>query len=167
MKEVEKVTTHEHLPTQTIFNSSIQFTDSAKLTFKISGGKIDRFTGEENPRDEFSQGVEVISYNRKGIVESIITARNAINFPKELRMEASDSVVLESNEGKKLETEELIWDQDANRIFTDKNVTITTQTEILWGKGLDAADDFSTYEIRNMTGQIQLKDQTVDSTKSD
>jgi LPS export ABC transporter protein LptC len=165
MKEVEKVSTHENLPTQTIFNSSIQFTDSAKLTFQISGGKIDRYTGDE-PRDEFSDGVKVISYNRNGTIESIIISRKAINYPKELRMEASDSVVLESSEGKKLETEMLIWDQEANRIFTDKNVTITTPTEILWGQGLEASDDFSSYEIRNMTGQIKLKDQAADSTKS-
>jgi LPS export ABC transporter protein LptC len=166
IEQVERVTNFTQLPTQTIFNSSIQFTDSAIVTFKVTAGKIDRYSDKEAPHDEFNDGVEVLSYDKEGKVESTILALRAVNYPEESRMEAMDSVTLENNEGKKLETELLIWNQKENRIHTDKHVKITTATEILFGEGLDAKDDFSSYEIRNITGRIKVKENRADSTNS-
>jgi LPS export ABC transporter protein LptC len=166
IEQVERVTNFTQLPTQTIFNSSIQFTDSAIVTFKVTAGKIDRYSDKEAPHDEFSDGVEVLSFDGNGNIESTILALRAVNYPEESRMEAIDSVTLENNEGKKLETELLIWNQKENRIHTDKHVKITTANEILFGEGLDAKDDFSSYEIRNITGRIKVKENRADSTNS-
>lgn len=164
MNEVDKVTTYERLPAQTLFKSSIQITDSAKVTAQVFAGKIDRYTSDEDPHDEFSNGIKVLSYTSKGEIESTITAKKAINHSESHIMQAMDSVTLENYEGKKLETELLIWNQEENKIFTDQHVKITTKTEILFGEGLDAKDDFSQYEIKNITGRIKIKEAEADST---
>lgn len=156
--EVKKVTDKYELPTQTVRNSTIQMTDSGLLNFVLKAGQIDHYTGKENPRDVFSNGVEITTYTIDGKPETTIKALNGIHLPKEDKMEARDSVVLENNKGKKLETELLIWDQKAKKIHTDKFVKIITETEILFGEGLNAKEDFSEYEIQNITGRIKVKD---------
>ncbi len=35
---------------------------------------------------------------------------------------------------------------------------ITTKEEVIWGDGLEANQDFSEYEIKNVKGQIAVKD---------
>jgi len=155
LEEVKRVTQRPSLPVQTIYNSITQYTDSGRITFTISAGRIDRYGGEE-AYDEFSDGVEVINYNRDGEVASKVTAQKAINYTNENRMVAQDDVELENSEGKKLNTEELTWDEQEHRIFTDKFVKITTPTEILFGDGLEAEEDFSRYEIQNIKGRIKI-----------
>lgn len=81
-------------------------------------------------------------------------------------MQAMDSVILIDHEGKKLETELLIWSEKEHRIYTDKFVKISTETEILFGEGLEAKDDFSEYEITNITGRIKVQDAKSDSTET-
>lgn len=158
MAEIKKVTTDEDLPTQTVYNSAIQMTDSGQLTFILKAGQIDHYTDKEAPKDVFSAGVEIITYTSTGEVETTIKAVNGLHLPKEALLEARDSVVLENNEGKRLETELLIWNQKDKRIHTDKFVKISTPTEILFGEGLEAKEDFSEYEIQNITGRIKVKD---------
>ena len=78
-------------------------------------------------------------------------------------MIARDSVVLKDKEGKMLNTELLNWDNKTSKIYTDKFVKITTASEILYGDGLEAEQDFSRYEIQNIKGRIKI-DESADST---
>lgn len=161
MDEVKRLTTFEKLPAQTVLNSHITYTDSGLVTFEIKAGRIDRFPGEE-PIDTFSGGIEVISYDEYGNFESQVNAENAVNLPKQKLMVARDSVRLRNYEGKVLETELLTWDDNTGMIYTDKFVTITTPTEILYGYGLNAKQDFSFYEILDIRGTIIVEDEEED-----
>lgn len=156
INEVNRLTNYENLPVQTITNSKITYTIGTTVQFTVEAGQIDRFPDEENPHDEFSAGVRVITYGSEGEFESQIDADNASNFPNKKLMIARDSVVLKNFEGKMLQTELLTWDDAAQKIYTDQFVKITTPTEILFGDGLDANPDFSEYEIRNIKGRIKI-----------
>jgi len=164
LKEVERVSQFETLPLNTIYNSHIEYTDSGRVMMIIEAGQIDRYQGEE-PQDEFSKGIRVLSYNSAGELESEITAENATNYPEKKIMEARDSVVLMDNEGKRLDTELLTWDENTGKIYTDKFVQISTPTEILYGDGLKAKQDFSSYEITNIKGRIKVEEGNNDTTK--
>ncbi|GAB5538459.1 MAG: hypothetical protein Salg2KO_05620 [Salibacteraceae bacterium] len=154
--EIKRLTEYDKLPIQTIVNSQIRYTDSTRVEFTVDAGQIDRFPNEEDPRDEFSNGVKVVTFNKNGDFESQINAERATNFTKRKVMVAMDSVVLRNFEGKMLETEKLTWDDEADRIYSDEFVKITTSTEILFGDGLEAKPDFSEYEIQNIKGRIKV-----------
>lgn len=157
LEEVQRLTAYDKLPNQTVLKSRIVYTDSGRIRFEITAGRLDRYFGEE-ARDVFSGGVRVVSYNNLGVFETQIDAMNATNHVHKKLMTARDSVVLRNYEGKLLETEELSWDESRERVFTDKFVKITTPTEILFGDGLEAAQDFSTYEIINIKGRLKVTD---------
>lgn len=163
-EEVERLSQHTALPLQTIRGSQITYSDSGCVSFVIQAGKIERYPNQERPADEFSEGIKVISYNFNGDIESELTAERASNYPEEQLMIARDSVILTNIEGKRLNTEELTWDEEAGRIFTDKFVKITTPSEILYGDGLEAKEDFSSYEIKNIKGRITIE---TDSTETE
>ena len=75
-------------------------------------------------------------------------------------MIASETVILISSEGKKLETEELIWDKKRNKIYTDKKVIITTDKEMIEGEGFQSSPDFLQYSISNIQGTFNFEHRT-------
>jgi len=167
LKEVEKFSTYEDLPLQTITNSKITYTDSTIVTFTVKAGQIDRFPSEEDAYDQFTKGVEVVTYNKNGGFESQINADKATNYTKRKIMIARDSVILRNYEGKMLQTELLTWDDNTQRIYTDEFVKITTPNEILFGDGLEAKSDFSEYEIQNITGRIKIDSEESEEPKEE
>lgn len=72
------------------------------------------------------------------------------------RMSVMDHVVFVNLQGERLETEMLSWSQDSNKVFTDRPVKITRSTDIIYGQGLDAAEDFSRYTVRRVTGMLDI-----------
>lgn len=159
LEEINRVTESVDLPVQTIKNAHITYSDSGRIQFLIEAAQVDRYPGEE-PRDEFTGGLKVTSYNSDGEIESEITAEEATNYPETHMMIARDSVMLKDREGKILQTELLTWDEESDRIYTDKFVKITTPTEILYGDGLEANQDFTRYEIQNIKGRIKIEDES-------
>jgi LPS export ABC transporter protein LptC len=156
IQEVNRVTQHDNLPLQTITGSSITYTVDGRPSMKITAGRIDRYPNVEDPYDQFSEGIEVISFDSKGEVASTVTAERATNYTEREVMVAMDSVIVKDSEGKMLQTELLTWDKTTAKIFTDEFVKITTPTEILFGDGLEADQDFSKYEILNIKGRIKV-----------
>ena len=134
-----------------IEGAEILQTQNGILTVKITAETIERFDNIQ-PQLVFSNGFEVIFYCDSGSVKSILQAKDAEIDEINNIMIASNSVVLTSSVGEKLETEELIWDEDKNKIFTDRKVVITTEKELIQGEGFNSKPDFSEYSISKIKG---------------
>ena len=72
-------------------------------------------------------------------------------------MIAQANVVLINQKQEKLNTEQLIWDEKSNLIFTKKAVRISTEDEVIFGDGFESNPDFSSYKITNVRGSINIK----------
>ena len=71
-------------------------------------------------------------------------------------MEAKYKVEVTNENGEILRTEKIIWDEENRRIYTNEYVEITTKREILKGTGMEANQDFSEWEIKQVSGTIPL-----------
>lgn len=133
----------------------ILYSDSARVRVRISGPVLHNFTEREDPRQEFPQGVKVDFLDERQQTKSTLTAKNAIRRQDKGQVTARDSVVLNTVRGERLETEELIWDEKTEKIFTDKFVKVTKPGEIIYGFGLEANQDFSYWKITVPKGRIK------------
>ena len=80
-------------------------------------------------------------------------------------MEAKDDVVVVNDKGEVLNTEHLIWLKDSAKIYTEEFVKFTTEDEIIMGDGMEANQDFTKWKIYNITGIINIKEES-DSLKT-
>lgn len=133
------------------------YSDSGIVRNRLRAGTILQFTGEE-PHTELRDGVELTFFDEQGHSGARLTARRGHIDPDNHRMEVEEKVVFINIRGEKLETEQLIWSQDSNRVYTDRPVKITRERDIIYGQGLDAAQDFSRYTIRHITGSLFIGD---------
>ena len=106
---------------------------------------------------EFPKGFKVIFYDSLMNQTSQITANYGIRYEKKKIMEAKNNVVVTNFEkNETLETEHLVWDEAKRTIYSDVFVKITRPDEVLYGDGLTSDQDFTKYEIKNVSGEFQI-----------
>ena len=105
------------------------------------------------------KGLKVDFFNDSLKVESTLTARSARYYPRSGNIIVRDSVVVVNRRGEKLQTEELIYNQNLERFYTEKFVRITTGDQITYGEGMEANQDFTWFRIRRQRGTIPVNNE--------
>jgi len=155
-KLVQEFVSSEVLPIEKIEGAEMLHTENGKLKVKIVATTIERFHNQQ-PQLVFSNHLVVYFYNDSALVQSTLKAEYAeINDEKKL-MIAKENVILTNIAGKKLESEELIWDEKNNKIYTDKKVKITTGKEVIEGEGFVSNPDFTEYSIFKIHGTFNFE----------
>lgn len=158
-KKILELTQPKIFPSQQGKGITMIYTDSAELKMVMKAGKM--LTYEKNVKEPFTvlpDGVLVTFYNELEKPETTLKANYGIHYPARKRMEVKYNVEVVNKNGEKLNTEHLIWDEEQKKILSDAFVKITTGKEIIMGKGLESNQDFTQYQIKEVTGTIQVDD---------
>ncbi len=145
---------------------SIDYTDSGKIRARVFSPLLVAVKQIQRPYMEMNKGLKVDFYEADGDIQSYLTAEYGISYPNEKRIIVRRDVEILNVKGERLNTEELIWDQVRGRIFTDKNVTITTKDQIIMGVGLESNQSFSDWEILNVTGTLNVSNDKIPHPRS-
>ena len=130
-------------------------TEFGKIKVKISAKKIERFINS-NPRLVFTDSIVVIFFDRNSDTLSNLQANKALINETENLMHVSDNVILISSNGNKLETNHLSWDEKKEKIFTEENVIITTDKEVINAQGFVSDPDFIEYSLHKVNGVLSF-----------
>ena len=160
LAEVEALQDRLNVQVETVKEVEILYSDSAKVKIRITGPTMLNNLDRTEPFQEFVDGVLMEFFDPEGDVTSTLVARYAIRYERKGEVIARDSVVWESVTQQKLETEELIWHERDAQVFTRKFARISTPTEIIYGHGFRANQDFTNARIQQVEGII-----TVDPTE--
>jgi LPS export ABC transporter protein LptC len=145
-------------PSQIGDSVTLLYTDSAQLKIMLKANRMLVF--DKNVREPLTilpKGVFVTFFDDDEKISSTLRADYGVRYDLSKRMEAKYAVEVVNKNGEKLETERLIWDENNKRIYTDAFVKITTASEVIRGKGMESNQDFTKYQIKQVTGTIQLK----------
>jgi len=114
--------------------------------------------GTKEPMTIMPKGLFLVFFNEKGKESTTLKANYGVEYRQSRRMEARYNVEVVNITGEKLNTEHLVWDENTKMITSDAFVKITTAKEIIMGKGLKSNQDFTQYEILEVTGVIKVED---------
>ncbi len=132
-------------------NFTTTASDSGQVRYvfhaRVARGYPDEKTRAENIRVEFYEAGKVVS---------VLTARQGTLGGG--RLTATGSVVVETVEGARLETESLYWDRENKKIRSEEFVRITRRgdSEVLTGRGLTTDPNLDLVDIGspNLTGPV-------------
>jgi LPS export ABC transporter protein LptC len=155
--EINALVENKDVAVQTVENGIFYYTSKGNLSNKLEAGLLDRYEGDD-PRIEVSNGFTMFIYDSLEQIEATLSARRGTFYDVEGRFIAREEVVLENTDGSRLDTEELIWVQDSDKVYTDQRVKITTEDGILYGKGLISDSKFQKRQIKNLTGEMYVND---------
>lgn len=146
------------LPSLTAKYFETEFNDSGRLQIKMAAPLMQRYESKDNPYTEFTSGISVVFYNGKITPEGNVKAKYAKYTSTDNLWELKDSVVVINESNGKLETELLFWDQQKDRIYTDRFVRITNQDQITLATGFESDSKLREQKLKKVSAIIPLKD---------
>ena len=147
----------ENLAIEQLTDSEIIYTENGNLKVKVMSQKMERFSDKEE-RIELAGGVHFDFYKLDSTnTKSVLTCEKAtINNTTNI-MIANNNIILTGSDNKKLKSEQLIWDKNKNLVYTEAEITIQTEDEIISGVGFKSTPDFTEYEIKKAKGVFSLE----------
>src|SRR4030067_3118476 len=126
----QKNTTTAHQQPQEIadqegWNSTIKITDKGNLRANIEYGHMERYSAKK--MIFFDQDVHIDFYNEKGEIGSILTAAEGKLDENTNNMRAAGNVMVDSDSGMTLYTEELYYLDARDEIVSEVEIKITTE----------------------------------------
>ncbi len=141
------------VPTQESWNASITFTDSGKVTAILHAGHIAMFAERKVTRLDSNVTVDFFDDHERHT--SVLTARRGLVSDLTHDFEAHDHVVVVSDSGTTLRTEDLFWDNARQRVHTQSFVDIKSPTEHIQGHGFESDRGLKRYTIFRVTGEAK------------
>jgi LPS export ABC transporter protein LptC len=135
-------------PDESAKDITVVYSDSGKISFELSAPVLNTYKGD-NPYMDCPQGITVTSYDDFGEKQSRMTADYAVSNDKTQFMEARKNVVIvDLKKNEKIETEQIIWDKMAKKIYSNVRVRQTkADSTINIGEGFVADERFTKYTI--------------------
>lgn len=147
------------LPSLTAKDFTTTYTDSGRMQLVLTAPLMESYDKTDPAYSEFKSGLNVFFYDGKKEPVASVTAKFAKYTDSKNLWELQDSVVAVNENGEKLETELLFWDQKKSLIYTDRFVKITTEDQIIQGYGLESDPRLSKRKIKNLSATIYIKDE--------
>ena len=162
LKQVQLLTDTTNYPDQKAENIDFYYSDSANLKLHVTAKELLRYSKTEiEPYIEFPKGINVLQFNVDKDTISSIKAKYAIYYQEQELWKAEKNVVAVNIDGDTLYTELLFWDTKQEKIYTTAYVKIITLDGEIFGKGMDANQDFTNWEIRQSTGVYYFDDDDI------
>ena len=111
-----------------------------------------------NPFTEFPKGIHLtlIDENEN---KTTIVSDYAISYKKTKIIDLQGNVVITANDGKKLETSQLYYDQKSEWFFTEKPFKYSDEAGgYLEGPGVDFSKDFKIFNMQRSNGEVNTID---------
>ena len=149
-KKEPPVATHSPLADsadQVMFNASFVLTDKGLSRAQMQGDTLYFF--DDNTRIE-SDNPHITFFTATGARDAVLTARHGTSNTRSNNMIARGNVVVVSEDGRRLTTEELIYNQFKNEISSDSAFVLTEPDRRLEGVGFRS--DPNMQNIRILSG---------------
>ena len=137
----------KNLPTQVIDNFTLTETEGENVSWRLQADRADIY----DYANEARIFVVHVDFYEEGVYSSTLTSREGTVDLLRHSMTAKGNVVLVSRkDGAVLKTEELSWDADAHRIYSESYCTLERGRSVIRGQGFTATpglESFSTHQL--------------------
>ncbi len=144
------------LPDQQLFNSSQTETADGVPRWILKSDRTEKFTDREEAE---LYGVTMFFYRDGELFSTLTAERGRANLTTK-NMFAWGNVVIVTEDGRRLETEELHYDNQSGYIFNDVFDRFTHGEDVMTGIGMEATPDFEYFTLKNEV-KAEVGDETA------
>jgi LPS export ABC transporter protein LptC len=133
-------------PDTEVYRAQISLYDRGRVTTAIQAEKIRKFDQQDST---MAYKLDVDTYDSTGGVTSHIVGDSGIIRESTNLMRIFGNVVVDTDEGTRLETDYLTWNPIANKIETDAFVRFTRDEDVITGWGFEANRSMTRFKVLN------------------
>ena len=156
VRQTEAVTDRQATPILDVDSVTTLISDSGVVRYRISAPRWQIYDKAEPSYWEFMQGIYLEEFDELLRIQASLRADYARYWDKEERWELTGNVHALNEKGEAFDTELLIWDQHAERVFSDSAITITRDSSVIRGIGFESNQTMTNYTILNPTGYFTV-----------
>ncbi len=155
---IKELTTSAGMGVETATDVIMFYSDSAVVRVKITAPLMLNYPLDaRRPRREFPKGMKAEFFDAQAHPTSYLSAKKAVRYEGENRVELRDSVVVWNAKKEKLEAQELIWDEANEKVTSSRFVKITRPGEIITGYDLESDLEFNHWKLHRVSGIVKTK----------
>lgn len=151
-KEIQNLSKSSFEPQTEADSINLKYTDSGKVKAILISEKMLDFSNAKFGFTEFPKGINLTVFDGNN-KENYVTSKYAKSYTKNGLVELLDSVVITTNDGKKLFTDQLFYDQKSDWLYTDKYFKLKDENgNFIDGPGIDLSKDFKIFNAQRNSG---------------
>ncbi|RWX03639.1 LPS export ABC transporter periplasmic protein LptC [Flavobacterium cerinum] len=155
-KDVQRINSVAFSPSGETENLNLKYTDSGRVKAILVSPLMLDYSNLEYGFNEFPKGIHLTLFDEKG-KESHVVSDYAITYAKTDIIDLQGNVKITSNDGKKLETDQLFYDQKNEWFYTEKNFKFTDGAGgFIQGPGIDFSKDFKIFNMQRNSGEGEI-----------
>jgi len=160
VKEVEEVSkAPRNYPLNEQIGATITYSDSGQKMLEIHAGLVQDYGNQDPAYVFFGERVRVQFYNGKTLTSTVLEADTARQLKDDDMWAIGGNVILTNGKGERMKTERLFWNKQEERLYSDAKVQIRTDGQLITGMGFEADQEFNTYRIFKVQGEITIDDE--------
>lgn len=165
----------EHTPTMATLDVSTLISDSGYTRYHLTAPVWQMFEDAAEPFWKFPQGLEVEQYDLAMRPESTVVCDSATYFSRKRLWRLDGNVVMVNTQADSFLTQQMFWDQNQRKIYSDSFVHIVRSDRTIEGYGFESDQSMSYYTVNRPTailparrpGQADEKEVTPASAPAD
>ena len=151
---------------------SIIMSRNGRRSYHFTAPQLEGYTLAREPYREFRRGIRITTYKDDSLstVDAVLTANYAIYYEKRELWEAKGNVVVEKSDGKTLYTQQLFWNAQTDKVYSnvDSKIVQNNGRDVFIGEGFESDEEFKDWRFRRMKGRMEVEmKQSADSAATD
>jgi LPS export ABC transporter protein LptC len=132
------------------------YSDSSIIQVYLESPVLEKHNNTSEPKEVFPKGLKITFMDSEGKPSAWLHADHAVRKTNIGKMIAKGNVVFYNTQLDKLETSELIWDENQRKLTTEKFVKVSrpASRDTTYGFGMETDEKFETIVIKR---KIQSK----------
>lgn len=159
----------ETTPTMATTDVSTLVSDSGYTRYHIETPLWQMFEDAENPFWRFPDGLAMEQYDLELNPVASVVCNSAIYFSRARLWRLDGNVVMVNTDADSFLTQQLFWDQNQRKIYSDSFIHIVRSDRIIEGYGFESEQNMRSYLVKRPTAILPVDRETLrrDSTLRD
>ncbi len=157
----EAITERDSLPVLETRGVSTLISDSGVVRYRITAPLWQVFDRKDPSHWAFEEGVYLETFDENFQTQASIQADTAYYFDGQRLWELDGNVEIKNLKGEQFNTQQMFWNQNTQRVYSDKFIRIRQTDRIITGHGFESNQQMTVYRIFRPEGVFYVDDSTA------
>lgn len=148
----EAITERDSMSVMTTLGVTTLVSDSGVTRYRVETEEWQVFDRKTPPYWAFEKGVYLEKFDSIFQIEASIKADTAYYYEEDKLWKLIGNVEVKNLKGEQFNTELLYWNQQTERVYSDRRIRIDQTDRIIIGQGFEANQDMTDHRITNVEG---------------
>ena len=157
----EAITERDSLPVLETRGVSTLISDSGVVRYRITAPLWQVFDRKDPSHWAFEEGVYLETFDESFQTQASIQADTAYYFDGQRLWELDGNVEIKNLKGEQFNTQQMFWNQNTQRVYSDKFIRIRQTDRVITGHGFESNQQMTVYRIFRPEGVFYVDDSTA------